>query len=71
MKSIIIFIQCAIASNLSCSIKGDYKELGKGHFITAKGAGWRDILNHDGKHKDVPQDIMEYYTIKNKAPVSI
>jgi len=60
MKSIIIFILFAIVCNSSCSINGDSKELGKGYFITTKGAGWRDILNHDGKHKDVPPDIIEY-----------
>lgn len=57
MKSIIIFILCAIACNSSCSVDGEIKELGKGYFIRYDGC---DILNHDGKHKDVPPDILEY-----------
>ena len=50
--------------NTSC-VDGDYKELGKGYFITTKGPGLRDILNHDGKHKDVPPDIVEYNYDRN------
>ena len=62
MRSVLIFIVLAFSFYSSCSSGGDYKELGKGYFIRHDGC---DILNHDGKHKDVPPDIVEYNYDRN------